>query len=275
MFLRRTALACSVMCLAAAPARAQPADAPPPADRDPPAPAESAPESDAPAPQPTDRPSDPPPPVARPKKNPTPAPAPGIAPRQARDFEVPEEPRGPLPAKAKPASRPGSTVGIGVGYEVPADLDRVSTFGVRFRAANGLSVEPLLQLSTAGRTIDRPVGDSDEDGQTSIGVGALVRFPVASRGPVDIVGVAVAAIGRDSEDPDGPGNENTFTSAGLAWGVGVDYWISRHVAVSLNATNPLVTYVKTSLDEGDFEQTTASAGLTWNPTGLAMVYLYY
>lgn len=78
-------------------------------------------------------------------------------------------------------------------------------------------------------------------------------------------------------DPTGDNNNRSITTFSLGYGLGIAYWISPHWNLSLAATNPLVTYVRTRQETGATTTTvnkTTTLGLVFDPQVALMIHLY-
>lgn len=72
-------------------------------------------------------------------------------------------------------------------------------------------------------------------------------------------------------------NNRSITTFSLGYGLGIAYWISPHWNLSLAATNPLVTYVRTRQETGATTATvnkTTTLGLVFDPQVALMIHLY-
>ncbi len=209
--------------------------------------------------------------------------------------EVPVEdsPRAPPPraqpvvvASVAPSARAsvrpqGNSVGIGVGYDFPAGLDRPDIASVRFRLASGLTFEPLLRLITIGTTTEvQQQGPNVDDSNAAFEftLGANVRLPLKSRGPLDFILVGGASLGFASEDPDGDDNNSAAFAINLNWGLSIEWWLSESWVFGFTATNPLVSYNSQSQEMGpDVTQdsSTTSLGLVFDPNVTFMLHLFF
>ncbi|HVK78957.1 MAG TPA: outer membrane beta-barrel protein [Kofleriaceae bacterium] len=207
-----------------------------------------------------------------PAPEPTPAPAPPPAPVAAT--AAPVAIVAPPPTNRRPE---GFSVGIGFGYDLPADVSTPNATSVRFRLGNGLTFEPLLVLGRTSETDDDGVDDTT-DTATDLGVAVNARYPLRSRGRVDLLVVGGVGFGQRTIDPEGGDNETTTSSFAVSWGLGLDYWIGPHWQFSLTATNPLLQTLSVDRDlpgVPDTSDSTTSFGLIFEPDVLAMVHLYY
>ena len=199
-------------------------------------------------------------PAAQPPPSPASAPpAPAPAPEVARS------------AAGRPA---GLAVGIGVGYVFPAALDTPSTTSARLRFASGLTLEPTIVLSTS--SIDLVSGGTER--QTQVTLGSVVRYPVRARDQVDLEIVASAFVSSRGLDREGDDDLRTVTTLDLGYGLALGYWLSPHWSLSVTATNPLVSVVRTRAETGpDTSEITyaSSLGLVFDPRVSAMLHLYF
>ncbi len=193
-------------------------------------------------------------------------------PRSPRSMDVPPPP--PMQLAPPPPTRPeGSAVGIGLGYDLPADVQVPNRTSVRFRLASGMTVEPF-----AGAAIDIVSQDAGPN-STNLGfeVGADLRFPRQLKGPMDFVLIGGGGIGLSVNNPEGPDNNQSTFFLDLHWGIGIDLWLRPTWCLSLSATNPAVTLqtVSQQMTTGDESTTTASIGAIFEPNVIAMLHLFF
>jgi hypothetical protein len=236
----------------------------PPAD--PPAPA-----PDAPPPPPAE-----PAPVAEPAP---PPPAPPPPPR--RDLETPPSTtiaHEPEPAPEPPSPRPDRfTVGFGIGYDFPSDLQVPDITSVRFRLRSGLTFEPFFSLVGSTQTTEQDTM-TVETSSAGFSIGGQVRYPVAARHRFELSALGGAGFATVAIDPDG--DENTYTQAAFSvvWGLGLDVWIRGHWSVNLSATNPLLALQSETQETLGAPDTTTKRtvyGLTFDPNLVAMVHVFF
>ncbi len=216
---------------------------------------------------------EPPAPVAEP----TPAPAPAPAP----------PPAAPVTPAEPPSDRPvGLSLGIGVGYLMPTAVDTPNVASARVRLAGGLIIEPRVQLEYDSQTHDDGLGDPDTskstNGVTTLGLAGLLLYPMYSRGPFDFLLNGGVGVSRTVENPDGDDNDTTYTNFYLSWGLGINYWLSRHWSATFLVQNPLVSYGSTVHQSIDFngdpidvKDSTLGIGATFDPSVSIMIHLYY
>jgi len=181
---------------------------------------------------------------------------------------------------AKHERRPeGFSTAIGAGYLISSGVDLMSPniSSVRFRLETGLTIEPFFQLWRNSSTTDTGAGESSSSGM-NIGVGAMARHPLHSRGRVDFVAVGGLRLERTSSDPDGDDNNSSTMEANLLWGLGLDYWVNPNWLISLTGINSLVAYEKTTTELGpsaESSMSTSGFGIVFDPTVLAMVHVHF
>lgn len=206
------------------------------------------------------------------------------------------------------AQRPeGTTVGVGAGWAFPQSILEPNTVSVRVKTGR-LTFEPLLNLSgrvgsaSSNSSLDMgSVNTTTEDEDTTNGLNlslnANIRYSVASAGPVDFVaiggvGVGYAQSGVDSDVLDEYRTDvrtTTGFSTSLNWGLGVEWFLNRHIALSADATNPLVmlsqsTQNRDTTDTSGLEPvkthtenitSEVNAGLIFQPSVRVMFHLYF
>jgi len=160
----------------------------------------------------------------------------------------------------------GGVAGPGVGV-----LSGPNVGSVRVRFPSGLSIEPSVAV---GRSVAEQGGSAAS--ATTLDLGAALRFGVARRGPVQLLGIAGVGLTRASSEAGDA--VTTATSARLTWGLAIDYWLQRHLALSVSATNPLVSHSAVREAYGEMDQASFSSttyGLSFDPTIAMMVHLFY
>jgi hypothetical protein len=191
--------------------------------------------------------------------------------------EAPPPPPPPPPAAPVMVRPAGTSIGLGFGWVMPADLTVPNTASARFRLASGLTLEPLVVVRATIDTQEPPFGDETTDKQTAFAAGANVRLPMASRGRADLALVFGGVAAFVSTNPDGDDNGSTLFNLGLGWGVGIDVWIKPWLSLSTTAQNPFLQYQATSQEFGNDEATTSTVtvGAIWDPQIDVMLHLYF
>ncbi len=214
-----------------------------------------------------------PPPVEQPPQPPIETPPPPPPPHPHPRMEEPVAPVAE-PVVDRPS---GFSLGIGVGYRFPTSLQTPNITSVRFRLANGLTIEPTLVLASTSHSVD--TGSAQTRQASEVGLGALARFPVVShkRTELEILG----GVGFDylGEDPDDQNTDDvtTTTTVTARYGVAVGFWLTPHVQVSLSAQNSLVSFAKKREEMGAgsvLVTNDTTFGLIFDPTVAFMIHLY-
>jgi hypothetical protein len=201
-------------------------------------------------------------PATEPAPPPTPSPPPAPAPEP-----VVEESHRPE----------GSSIGIGLGWDLPTSVEQPNVTSVRFRLASGITFEPMLTLAGTSAGTDDGMGNTTTTKTADFDLAAVARFPHRLHDRVDLVLVGAAGVGMHLDDPMGDNNNTTTTSITVSWGLGLEYWISPHWSVSLTATNPLLETQRTAMQQpvgDDRTTTTTTVGLVWDPNVVLMAHLY-
>jgi hypothetical protein len=170
----------------------------------------------------------------------------------------------------------GYSVGLGLGYTLPADLKSPNTASVRFRFYRGLTIEPAVVMESA--TVRRnDAGVEQNDSLTTFAFGATGRWPLRMRGRVDLVAVGGFSYATSTDNPDGPNNVASAHTTSLSWGLGLDYWINKNWAISGTAVNPLLQYSKIRTEEvgSENEDTGTAFGAVWDPRLTFMLHMFY
>ena len=195
----------------------------------------------------------------------------------------PPPPPQPAPAPVVQAApehsdRPsGLTIGLGLGYGLPTSLETPNRTSLRLRLTGGVQIEPMLTISNTSDTQDTPTMES-ENKETTFGLAAIVRFPVLTRGKIDLEVLGTAGFSTTKTNPEGDYNTRTVTSFDVGYGVAIAYWLSRHWNFSMSITNPIVSYDSTKQQTGPSGMSTKSGdttiGLIFVPGVFAMIHLY-
>ena len=238
--------------------------------------------------QPTDfgnpTPTPDPAPTPEPTVEPTPAPTPVYNPPTPEPVTTSSDPA-PAPTAAEPGpsdgpieGRPeGMTLGLGFGYNLPADVFRMDQVSARIRLDSGLTLEPIARLQTASQATEMGTLDS-KNAQNQLVLGSNVRMPIKRRGKVTLVGQAGAAIAFDQNDPDGGDNNNTNLLFTLDWGVGLEWWFNPQWCLSVTGRNPFFSYSSATQENGegvdDTNNSNTNFGVIWDPGFDIAVHLF-
>jgi hypothetical protein len=186
----------------------------------------------------------------------------------------------PMPDTDRPS---GFSIGLGLGYGLPTNLDTPNRTSARIRLGGGLTFEPLLSIANTKSTHEEPPLPDQEDKITEFGLAVLVRLPVITHNHVDLEALASVGFTNTKTNPEGNFNSDTVNTFGIGWGVGIGYWLSRHWQLSMSVTNPIVQYTARTQqrmdpvtmqrieDEKDSETT---LGVIFVPQVTAMIHLY-
>lgn len=201
----------------------------------------------------------------------------------------PENPPPPVPEtmpavpmrQAEPADTGRPTrlaFGIGVGYVFPTSLQTPNTTSVRLRLPNGLTFEPQLVFAATSADVDNGMTTANNK-QNEVTFGSLVRYPLQVHNKIDFEVVGTAAISRQTVDNDGDNNTRTITSFDLGYGIALACWFTPHWNLSLTASNPLVSYVRTRqevpppIDTATVNKS-RTIGVVFDPQVALMIHLY-
>jgi hypothetical protein len=200
------------------------------------------------------------------------------------DPEVPDpawvaEPAAVTPAPAR-APRPQTfSIGIGFGWDLPADVQLPNATSVRFRIPSGWTLEPAVALSRGESSVDDGMPPPNNLTAGRLMASLHVRKTLRTNGKADLDLVGGLTLENESSDPDGPDNTISTTSMSLVYGVAVGYWLSPHIEVTMTALNPVVVQSKRVEEVGsaapDIETTVSSFGLIFDPNVIAMVHLHF
>ena len=227
------------------------------------------------------QPLDPPPPVPdpnnpNPNPNPNPTPVNPTPPPTPTPAPVTVTPAEPMPA-VNTWRPPEFSVGIGIGYQFPTSLETPNVASVRFRLPTGLTFEPQLALASTTDTVD--TGDPEDDKTTQLALASLIRYPLAAHGRVDLELLGALSINNINNNPtELNDDETTTTNVTVIYGLGVTTWINRHVALSMSALNPLISFAKVRQEMGPMSvlvTSTTSFGAIFDPTVIMTVHVHH
>jgi hypothetical protein len=170
-------------------------------------------------------------------------------------------------------------VGIGVGYVINAgvDLMKPTVGSVRLVLTDRIILEPFVDLSY--QSTSNEVGTASTDtSSTSVGAGAQVRYTMGSRGALDFAGIGQGLLSHASTTPS-TDVHNSAQIFNLRWGFGLSWWFYSTWALSLDATNPLLSYTRNNTDNPgavpDSTQSTFQFGLTFSPQVMLMTHMFF
>ncbi len=222
-------------------------------------------------------------PAPTPETTPAPEPAPAAVepvapapePERRESRPPPDPPAASVEAEASGPNRPdGMSIGIGIGYSIPAQVLEPNLASVRFRFPSGLTVEPTVVLDTARTTVK--VGPAETEASEAT-FAANLRLPVAGRGKIDLVLIGSAGLSYQKQSPDGADNDTSTTTLALAWGLGLDYWPKQSWCLSASATNPLFSLQRTRQEmvPQDQRTTTLQLGAIFDPGVFVMLHMFF
>lgn len=198
----------------------------------------------------------------------------------------PAPPRRRAEAAPEPARPEPFSLGIGAGWIFPADLRQPTVGSARFLVSEPLTLEAsvVLGLGSGSLTTVQP-GDDTTDNSAAflVNLGLDVRYALMMRDSANLVLIGGALFGMNGleTDPEGPDNltRTTNTRLDLHYGFGVDWYLTRHLGLSADAMNSLVTFDSQS-DENPAAEVTVTdsqlnAGLVWNPSVRVMLHFWF
>lgn len=218
----------------------------------------------------------------------------GAPPPEDEDWSEPPPPRQPPPPPPAPvveevvveeeggvdwlpSDRLPSSFGLGFGWTFPSlggDIWTPSTIAARFRLTGGLAIEPNLTIRASGSGDNEDA--TDDPRAMQIGVGTMVRVPVASAGPIDFL--VLGMVGFNTNLDLEPGDSRSL-SLNVGYGLGLELWISKRFSVGMDATNSLASVTWSSTDNpitGETDKATSWAvGVVWNPQLRVLATLYF
>jgi hypothetical protein len=192
----------------------------------------------------------------------------------------PVPPPPPAHQESADSNRPTELAfGIGFGYALPTSLQTPNTTSVRLRLPNGLTFEPQLVFATTSTKLSGGIGGMDmTNKQNETTFSSLVRYPLQVHHKIDFELVGDASVSRETVDPEGDNNTRTITTAALGYGVALACWFTPHWNLSLTASNPLVSYIRTREEMAASgtvtTNKTTTVGLVFDPQVTLMIHLY-
>ena len=133
-------------------------------------------------------------------------------------------------------------VGIGFGYEFTTFMNSLQTPNIvsaAVRLPSGVTIEPEAIVRNSSQDMQNQPAPTQSTSTTELGIGALVKFPMVQRHHTELDVLGSLALDTVKTNPDGPDNDTRTTTIGAGWGVGIGYWITRHWAITFDATNPV------------------------------------
>jgi hypothetical protein len=198
-----------------------------------------------------------------------------IAPAQAQET-VPPTTTGPEGSGYRPTPM---ALGLGLGYLVNGSIDlmKPTVSSARLVLTDRIVLEPLLILSY--QSTSNEVGMATVDtSATTVGFGTQLRYLLASRGPLDLAGIGSGVFTHQSGSNSVGDVHTSVQSFDLAWGVGISWWFHSTWSLSLDATNPILSWDRNSNDNGpapDQSTSTFFFGVVWNPQLMLMTHLFF
>jgi hypothetical protein len=217
-----------------------------------------------------------PPPTPTPEPEPPPPPPPPTETRIAPAVEPEPEPGPPMasPRVIRPES---NSIAIGLGWDLPADVQAPNVTSVRFRLPSGLTFEPIVQFARGASQVDDGVPPDVETTTTQLELSLFGRLPILQNGRVDFELVGGAGLARTVINPDMADNDTTRTGIFVGYGLAVGYWFSPHVYLTLTGLNPIFASSTEVEEQGPtttIETSSSSIGLVFDPNVFVMVHLY-
>ena len=212
------------------------------------------------------------------------------------------------PSVASTGNRPEQpwSIGIGAGWFFPGDILAPNTASVRIMIPQVVTIEPFVSVALrrdAGlQSFQSPVPDASTDDETvdntiTSGLGTDLRFPVLRRGDLDMQFIgqvsAVHTVGLpDVAEGEEAQSNNTFVKG--SYGLGIEWFFVKNIALSADALNPLVSWERSSsetkreltfTDDTGAEQTgtavdraensALNVGAIFSPSVRLMFHLYF
>lgn len=189
----------------------------------------------------------------------------------------------PAPAITMPRRPDGFSLGLGFGYgfapvgNTQTDITVINTTSVRARLESGMQFEAVLRAGLDSSKADDGTTEST-DKFSEFTIGGQVHIPVMSREKTDLNFIGMAQLGLNKYDPEGDDNNTTTTSFALGYGAEVQYWLTKHMTLAVQADNFLFSTSKSTSDLGGGDEVTitdTTLALIWDPTVRFMFHLYF
>jgi opacity protein-like surface antigen len=168
------------------------------------------------------------------------------------------------------------------------DLFTPNVASARIRFNEDLAIEPALLLGMGnGRArVDAPGGDADTtdkwDGQAAIlSMDFRYGFMHNQQASAIVIAGVNFGLGALNANPDGPNNNTIATDLAFAltWGLGVEWFITRHLALSGEMVSPLLQVVSQTRNDPNADvvqsQSTFDIALNFIPGARLMFHVYY
>jgi hypothetical protein len=164
------------------------------------------------------------------------------------------------------------TLGVGFGWLIGAGANilQPSVGSVRIVISETFVLEPFVNLSFTKNEMTTAVTTTDSD-VTRAGAGATARFILGSRGPIDLAALGQARFMFVKTDT---GTVDT-DEVSVNWGLGLSWYFYRTWALSLDATNPLFSWRRTSTQPADTTRTEMFAGAIFSPQVLLILHMFF
>ncbi len=200
-------------------------------------------------------------------------------------------------------------LGLGAGWQLPRGILEPNTASARIAFPGTITLEPQVVLAVEHRSgtlfVSSPQLDDDIDEEaseqlTELTVGTQLRLPVKTRGNLDLQVLGGAMVGHiilpeEFPEDDDVTDRSSITITTLQWGLGIEWFFRRNIAVSIDAANPLLqwqisrfertaqvefTDPETMEEETGEEQTrsresTLAAGFIFDPRVRLMFHIYF
>lgn len=167
----------------------------------------------------------------------------------------------------------GQSLGLGMGVQFPGDLTQPNVVSARFRWRPSMTLEPSVTVQY--QKISSEVAGTETDSTAfTFAVGAAARLLLASRGPIDVVGLGIPVLSFANQTDE---LDNSTKTLGLSanWGLGLEWWVKPQWSFSFNAQNPLLSYSRTTTETPDTTSSTFRFGAVWNPSIAFFTHIYY
>lgn len=166
------------------------------------------------------------------------------------------------------------SVAIGIGSTVGNDLTIPNIGSARFVLTPTFILEPQVTLAFSKQEVEPAGGVTTSTSTTTLGVGAVGRILLASRGPVDLNLLAGASLQHTGNDQVVDSSSQT---AAIAWGLGLSWFFNQWWSLSLDAMNPFLGLTRMSQDTAlglENVQSNWTLGLVFDPSITVSIHAY-